>query len=126
VSWRGKFPILYLQIKICISWDYFVFKVIGGCISGRDELVSKVRIYHHVVGGVLNPVSWIAAISKCFLNLFAFTRVAYKFFCQISSYIMCNFWLPCINQPDILVPIQQITLKVKVCAQLITVASYYI
>ncbi|VAI05503.1 unnamed protein product [Triticum turgidum subsp. durum] len=29
--------------------------VIGGCISGRDELVSKVRIYHHVVGGVLNP-----------------------------------------------------------------------
>jgi hypothetical protein len=93
VSWRGKFPILYLQIKICISWDYFVFKVIGGCISGRDELVSKVRIYHHVVGGVLNPVSWIGAISKCFLNLFAFTRVAYKIFCQISSYIMSNFWL---------------------------------
>ncbi|XP_039826146.1 cystathionine gamma-synthase 1, chloroplastic-like isoform X2 [Panicum virgatum] len=29
--------------------------VIGGCVSGRDELVSKVRIYHHVVGGVLNP-----------------------------------------------------------------------
>uniref|UniRef100_A0ACD5WZ16 Uncharacterized protein n=1 Tax=Avena sativa TaxID=4498 RepID=A0ACD5WZ16_AVESA len=29
--------------------------VIGGCISGRDELVSEVRIYHHVVGGVLNP-----------------------------------------------------------------------
>ena len=37
----------------------FCFKVIGGCISGRDELVSKVRIYHHVVGGVLNPVSWL-------------------------------------------------------------------
>jgi cystathionine gamma-synthase len=32
-------------------------QVIGGCVSGRDELVSKVRIYHHVVGGVLNPVS---------------------------------------------------------------------
>ncbi|GJN31621.1 hypothetical protein PR202_gn00088 [Eleusine coracana subsp. coracana] len=29
--------------------------VIGGCVSGRDELISKVRIYHHVVGGVLNP-----------------------------------------------------------------------
>ncbi|CAN6294921.1 unnamed protein product [Urochloa humidicola] len=29
--------------------------VIGGCVSGRDELVSKVRIYHHIVGGVLNP-----------------------------------------------------------------------
>ncbi|XP_066392691.1 cystathionine gamma-synthase 1, chloroplastic-like [Miscanthus floridulus] len=29
--------------------------VIGGCVSGRDELVSKVRTYHHVVGGVLNP-----------------------------------------------------------------------
>jgi cystathionine gamma-synthase len=35
---------------------YFVVQVIGGCVSGRDELVSKVRIYHHVVGGVLNPV----------------------------------------------------------------------
>ncbi|KAG6529209.1 cystathionine gamma-synthase 1, chloroplastic-like [Zingiber officinale] len=29
--------------------------VIGGCISGSEELISKIRLYHHVVGGVLNP-----------------------------------------------------------------------
>ncbi|URE09155.1 cystathionine gamma-synthase [Musa troglodytarum] len=29
--------------------------VIGGCISGSKELISKIRLYHNVVGGVLNP-----------------------------------------------------------------------
>ncbi|CAD5196122.1 unnamed protein product [Musa acuminata subsp. malaccensis] len=29
--------------------------VLGGCISGSEELVSKIRQYHHVIGGVLNP-----------------------------------------------------------------------
>ncbi|WOK93279.1 cystathionine gamma-synthase 1, chloroplastic-like [Canna indica] len=29
--------------------------VLGGCISGREELISKIRLYHHVIGGVLNP-----------------------------------------------------------------------
>ncbi|RWW58135.1 hypothetical protein BHE74_00035034, partial [Ensete ventricosum] len=29
--------------------------VIGGCISGSEELISKIRLYHNVVGGVLNP-----------------------------------------------------------------------
>ncbi|CAL9093283.1 unnamed protein product [Musa acuminata var. zebrina] len=28
--------------------------VIGGCISGSEELISKIRLYHNVVGGVLN------------------------------------------------------------------------
>jgi hypothetical protein len=84
VSWWARLSILYFQIKICISWDYFLLKVIGGCISGRDELVSKVRIYHHVVGGVLNPVSWIGAVFICFLNLWLsspelLTKLSVKF-----------------------------------------------
>ncbi|RWR78368.1 cystathionine gamma-synthase 1, chloroplastic [Cinnamomum micranthum f. kanehirae] len=29
--------------------------VIAGCISGSEELVSKVRYLHHIFGGVLNP-----------------------------------------------------------------------
>ncbi|KAJ4793559.1 Cystathionine gamma synthase [Rhynchospora pubera] len=29
--------------------------VLGGCISGSEKLISKIRQYHHVVGGVLNP-----------------------------------------------------------------------
>ncbi|XP_078429593.1 pyridoxal phosphate (PLP)-dependent transferases superfamily protein [Wolffia australiana] len=29
--------------------------VIAGCLSGSMELISKIRLYHHVVGGVLNP-----------------------------------------------------------------------
>nr|XP_018682583.1 PREDICTED: cystathionine gamma-synthase 1, chloroplastic-like isoform X2 [Musa acuminata subsp. malaccensis] len=29
--------------------------VIGGCISGSEELISKIQLYHNVVGGVLNP-----------------------------------------------------------------------
>ncbi|KAJ8510372.1 hypothetical protein OPV22_000806 [Ensete ventricosum] len=29
--------------------------VLGGCISGSEELISKIRQYHHVIGGVLNP-----------------------------------------------------------------------
>ncbi|KAF3322934.1 cystathionine gamma-synthase [Carex littledalei] len=29
--------------------------VLGGCISGPEKLISKIRQYHHVVGGVLNP-----------------------------------------------------------------------
>ncbi|PKA59364.1 Cystathionine gamma-synthase, chloroplastic [Apostasia shenzhenica] len=29
--------------------------VLGGCISGLDQLISKIRQYHNVVGGVLNP-----------------------------------------------------------------------
>ncbi|PKU77976.1 cystathionine gamma-synthase 1, chloroplastic [Dendrobium catenatum] len=29
--------------------------VLGGCISGSDHLVSKIRLYHNVIGGVLNP-----------------------------------------------------------------------
>ncbi|KAL0906909.1 hypothetical protein M5K25_025440 [Dendrobium thyrsiflorum] len=29
--------------------------VLGGCISGSDQLVSKIRQYHNVIGGVLNP-----------------------------------------------------------------------
>ncbi|KAJ0988278.1 hypothetical protein J5N97_006634 [Dioscorea zingiberensis] len=29
--------------------------VLGGCISGSEKLISKVRLYHNVVGGVLNP-----------------------------------------------------------------------
>ncbi|XP_038990256.1 cystathionine gamma-synthase 1, chloroplastic-like isoform X2 [Phoenix dactylifera] len=29
--------------------------VLGGCISGSEELISKIRKYHHVIGGVLNP-----------------------------------------------------------------------
>ncbi|URD77114.1 cystathionine gamma-synthase [Musa troglodytarum] len=29
--------------------------VLGGCISGSEELISKIRLYHHVIGGVLNP-----------------------------------------------------------------------
>ncbi|KAF5177010.1 Cystathionine gamma synthase [Thalictrum thalictroides] len=29
--------------------------VIGGCISGSEEVVSKIRKLHHVLGGVLNP-----------------------------------------------------------------------
>ncbi|CAL9205944.1 unnamed protein product [Musa hybrid cultivar] len=31
--------------------------VLGGCISGSEELVSKICQYHHVIGGVLNPVA---------------------------------------------------------------------
>ncbi|MQL83860.1 hypothetical protein Taro_016363 [Colocasia esculenta] len=29
--------------------------VIAGCLSGSEELISKIRLYHHVIGGVLNP-----------------------------------------------------------------------
>ncbi|KAG0468402.1 hypothetical protein HPP92_017730 [Vanilla planifolia] len=29
--------------------------VLGGCISGTADLVSKIRQYHNIVGGVLNP-----------------------------------------------------------------------
>ncbi|EHA8591561.1 putative Cystathionine gamma-synthase 1, chloroplastic [Cocos nucifera] len=29
--------------------------VLGGCISGSEELISKIRLYHHVIGGVINP-----------------------------------------------------------------------
>ncbi|CAA7395027.1 unnamed protein product [Spirodela intermedia] len=29
--------------------------VLAGCLSGSQELISKIRVYHHVVGGVLNP-----------------------------------------------------------------------
>ncbi|XP_020273447.1 LOW QUALITY PROTEIN: cystathionine gamma-synthase 1, chloroplastic-like [Asparagus officinalis] len=29
--------------------------VIAGCVSGSEELVSKVRQYHHIIGGVLDP-----------------------------------------------------------------------
>ncbi|XP_020257363.1 cystathionine gamma-synthase 1, chloroplastic-like [Asparagus officinalis] len=29
--------------------------VIAGCISGPEEFVSKVRQYHHIIGGVLDP-----------------------------------------------------------------------
>ncbi|MQL87009.1 hypothetical protein Taro_019543 [Colocasia esculenta] len=29
--------------------------VLAGCLSGSEELISKIRLYHHVVGGVLNP-----------------------------------------------------------------------
>ncbi|KAM0936447.1 putative cystathionine gamma-synthase [Dioscorea sansibarensis] len=29
--------------------------VLGGCISGSEELISKIRLYHNVIGGVLNP-----------------------------------------------------------------------
>ncbi|KAG1342546.1 cystathionine gamma-synthase 1, chloroplastic [Cocos nucifera] len=29
--------------------------VLGGCLSGSEELISKIRQYHHVIGGVLNP-----------------------------------------------------------------------
>ncbi|XP_072977419.1 cystathionine gamma-synthase 1, chloroplastic [Typha angustifolia] len=29
--------------------------VLGGCISGSEKLISKIRQYHHVIGGVLNP-----------------------------------------------------------------------
>ncbi|KAH7684027.1 Cystathionine gamma-synthase protein [Dioscorea alata] len=29
--------------------------VLGGCISGSEKLISKIRLYHNVVGGVLNP-----------------------------------------------------------------------
>ncbi|XP_042418014.1 cystathionine gamma-synthase 1, chloroplastic-like [Zingiber officinale] len=29
--------------------------VLGGCISGSEELISQIRLYHHVIGGVLNP-----------------------------------------------------------------------
>ncbi|XP_050913883.1 cystathionine gamma-synthase 1, chloroplastic isoform X1 [Lathyrus oleraceus] len=31
--------------------------VIGGCISGSAKLISEIRILHHILGGVLNPVS---------------------------------------------------------------------
>ncbi|XP_020600256.1 probable cystathionine gamma-synthase 2 [Phalaenopsis equestris] len=29
--------------------------VLGGCISGSEQLVSKIRLHHNVIGGVLNP-----------------------------------------------------------------------
>jgi len=29
--------------------------VIAGCVSGPEELISKVRQYHHIIGGVLDP-----------------------------------------------------------------------
>ncbi|XP_038983140.1 cystathionine gamma-synthase 1, chloroplastic-like [Phoenix dactylifera] len=29
--------------------------VLGGCLSGSEELISKIRQYHNVIGGVLNP-----------------------------------------------------------------------
>ncbi|WOL11552.1 cystathionine gamma-synthase 1, chloroplastic-like [Canna indica] len=29
--------------------------VLGGCISGSEELISRIRMFHHVIGGVLNP-----------------------------------------------------------------------
>uniref|UniRef100_A0A6V7QT31 plant cystathionine gamma-synthase n=1 Tax=Ananas comosus var. bracteatus TaxID=296719 RepID=A0A6V7QT31_ANACO len=29
--------------------------VLAGCISGSEKLISKIRLYHHVVGGVINP-----------------------------------------------------------------------
>lgn len=34
-----------------------LIQVLGGCLSGSEELISKIRQYHHVIGGVLNPVS---------------------------------------------------------------------
>ncbi|MFS7904100.1 putative cystathionine gamma-synthase [Helianthus anomalus] len=30
--------------------------VLGGCVSGSTEIVSQVRMVHHVLGGTINPV----------------------------------------------------------------------
>lgn len=37
-------------------------QVLGGCISGSEKLISKIRLYHHVIGGVINPVSELSII----------------------------------------------------------------
>lgn len=36
---------------------FFLFQVLGGCISGSNKLISELRTLHHILGGALNPVS---------------------------------------------------------------------
>ncbi|KAL0343862.1 UNVERIFIED_CONTAM: Cystathionine gamma-synthase 1, chloroplastic [Sesamum angustifolium] len=36
--------------------DLIDFKVLAGCISGPEKLISAVRNLHHILGGALNPI----------------------------------------------------------------------
>lgn len=39
------------------------FQVLAGCISGSLKLITEIRNLHHVLGGALNPVSYITMMS---------------------------------------------------------------
>ena len=35
--------------------------VLAGCVSGSEELISRIRVWHHDLGGAISPVTlWLA------------------------------------------------------------------
>lgn len=43
-------------VKLSVEQLFFLLQVLGGCLSGSENLVTEVRTLHHVLGGALNPV----------------------------------------------------------------------
>lgn len=66
-----------------------LFQVLAGCISGSAKLVSEIRNLHHVLGGTLNPVSFLITWAS---GLYVFYECLYILALATCINDVIKFW----------------------------------